>query len=135
VSQPVRFKRGEFFQLRFIVYARAATGEEVQTDIPRRNITNDLLRYTAKLNPGQADDGDGVIRKDGENTDEISKTDPTNGEGVVIHLPADTKSLPNRYLYLYTDLEVNVADGTQPQTVIADLLIMELEITIRTAPV
>jgi hypothetical protein len=135
MSQPFRFKRGDKFDLPFIVYERRATGSEVQADMPRRDITEDVIRYTAKRNVGQADDAEGVIRKDGEEAGEITKTDAVNGEGVVAHLPEDTKDLPNRYLYLYTDIEVNTEDGTQPQTVIADILIQEPEITIRTAPV
>lgn len=128
---PARFKHGDYFELPFIVYQRAALPGEEQADVPRRDITDDVLRYTAKLHPGQDDDGNGVIRKDGEEDGEIVKSSPTQGEGVVVHGPLDTKDLPNRYLYLYTDLEVNTEDGSRPQTVIAGVLIMEPEITIR----
>jgi hypothetical protein len=135
VSQPVRFTRGDAFDLPFIVYERLATGAEVQEDIPRRDITDDVIRYTAKRNEGQADDAPGVIRKDGDVPGEIVKTAPLQGEAVIRHVPADTKSLPNRLMYLYTDVEVNTEDGSTPQTVIADVLIMVPERTIRTAPI
>lgn len=134
MTQPVRFTRGDAFDLPFIVYERLALPGEDQAAIPRRDITEDVIRYTAKRHPQQADDGDGVIRKDGETAGEIVKTDPVNGEGVVRHTPVDTKSLPNKMLYLYTDVEVNTEDGTTPQTVIAAILTMVPEITIRTEP-
>ena len=120
----------------FIVYQRAAEEGESQEDVPRRNIASDVIRYTAKIHPGLPDTATGVIRKDGEDSSQIVKTDAANGEGVVVHEASDTKSLQSspvdRPLYLYTDVELNTLDGSSPQTVIAEVLIMEGEITQRT---
>lgn len=101
------------------------------TDLtPRALIPGEIVRCTAKKKFSH-DDADAIFAKTTQDSSEISM-DPY-GAGIVILLPADTKSLPNKDVTLEIDLQIDV-DGDKPQTMIRDQLNVLAEVTQAPAP-
>ena len=114
--------RGDYKEIKVTTYTD-------KTKTVRRNITNDVFRFTAKKRYSDTDI-QAIIVKSSSDAAQIIKTDALNGECKIMLLPTDTASLASDRVVLKYDVQIVDDVIVKPQTIASGNLTIVPDISI-----